>query len=413
MSEVGPRMVVSALAAIIVGVLFWSDATNGIHLLWFGSTLFVSVNSWLLIRHYRQTAIPTNMDNPGFLRKWRWVNLYLSVIWGLLWSLTPFLFFPDATLVQIFSVLLLMVVLSSTPSVTMGCYPEIYITFLTPVFCSFGYHMFQLPLDGWLHVAIVPLTWMSLVLYSVLIFKTQIEAIVLRLQLADAKEDADAANLAKTRFLAIASHDLRQSIQAASLYADHLGRVATDDTAEPVAKLQRVLQEGSRLLNYLLGMARAESRALVINTCDVDISVVENDLKTLFDASAQRKGLTFTLDLPREQLHTDPLLFRQILENLIANAIQYTSQGNVSVKGTRRGGQLQIDVRDTGPGIPQEHHANIFGEFNSLNPRGDSAGLGLFIVQRACRALNISLTLESSAGVGSCFKLQVPLNTTA
>lgn len=411
MSEVGPRMIASALTAAVVGALFWSATSHTAHLLWFGTTLFVAVNSWGLIRHYRQTFTPSKKNDPRFLRKWRLANLYLSVIWGVLWSLTPILFFPDASLVQIFSILLLMVVLSSTPSVTMGCYPEIYITFLTPVFCSFGYHMAQLPLDGWLHLAIVPFTWLSLVLYSVLTFKTQLEAIVLRLELAEAKEEADAANLAKTRFLAIASHDLRQSIQAATFYAEHLGRA--DDAPEPVARLQRVLKEGGRLLDYLLGMAKVESQTLVINPSAVDLATVATDLKTLFEAAAQAKGLSFTIDLPGKQLQTDPLLFRQILENLIANAIRYTARGHIAVQGSLQAGHLEVEISDTGPGIAPEHQANIFREFQSLSQHQDSTGLGLFIVQRACGALNIELSLESSPDTGSAFRLKVPLETAA
>ena len=171
MAEVGSRMVGSVIVACIVGLMFYSSATANALLTWFSGILFVAVNSWFLIRwHYRSDHENRSLS---YVRTWHWVNLYLSVIWGIFWALTPFLFFPDASQIQILSLLLLVVVASSMPSVTMGCYPDIYITFLTPVFFSFSWHLLSVDFGGEiLPLIIAPLTWMMLVLFSIVIHRT-------------------------------------------------------------------------------------------------------------------------------------------------------------------------------------------------------------------------------------------------
>ncbi len=140
MTEVGSRMISAVIGAALVGAMFYKSAPMSSILIWFGGICFVGINSWLLIRYHKRHPEPEHSTrNLAYVRRWHWLNLYQAAIWGLLWALTPFLFFPDASNIQVLSVLMMVVVLSSTPSITMGCYPDIYITFLTPVFFSFGF----------------------------------------------------------------------------------------------------------------------------------------------------------------------------------------------------------------------------------------------------------------------------------
>jgi|TARA_R110000851_G_scaffold328519_1_gene499211 two-component system, sensor histidine kinase len=408
MQEVGARMVSSVIAALVIGVLFVSNLDLSEMYLWFGMIAFVSLNSWLIIRNYHRVRPRADLANPRFLATWRFLNLYLSVIWGALWSLAPFLFFPDASLVQIFSVLLMIIILSSTPSVTMGCYPEIYITFLTPVFCSFGYHMVELPMEGWLHKWLVPAAWLSLVVYSLLIFKTQVGAIILRIRLRDAREEADAANLAKTRMLAIASHDLRHAIQAATLYSAELSTIAEPSQVNTIGKIRSVLDQGNRLLDHLLGVTHFESQALAVSPEEVKFSDVQSDLLSVFAAEAQAKQLDLRLELENETIFTDKVLFVQILENLIGNALRYTDEGHVTVRSRRLGDGLEVTVADSGPGFDPDRVSRVFEAYQSFGGHPESRGLGLYIVKRAADALGILITLESVQGEGATFHLMLP-----
>lgn len=408
MHEVGARMVSSAMAALVIGVLFDSNLDLYESFFWFGIIAFVSFNSWFIIRHYHRIRPEADLENPRFLAKWRFLNLYLSVIWGALWSLAPFLFFPDASLVQIFSVLLMIIILASTPSVTMGCYPEIYITFLTPVFLSFGYHMIELPIEGWLHKWLVPAAWLSLVVYSLLVFKTQVGSIILRIRLKEAREEADAANLAKTRMLAIASHDLRHAIQAATLYSAELSSIAEPSQVDTIGKIRSVLDQGNRLLDHLLGVTHFESQALAVSPEEVELSAIQQDLLSIFAAEARAKQLDLRLELGNERIFTDKVLFLQILENLIGNAIRYTESGHVTVLTRRFDDRIQVTVADSGPGFEPDQVSRVFEAYQSFGGHPQSSGLGLYIVKRATDALGISITLESAKGQGVRFDLMLP-----
>ena len=414
MSEVGSRMISSAIGAGLVGLMFYGSASNLSLGLWFAAVLFVAFNSWFIIhRHYQNPPKDQSLKNIAYVTRWHWLNLYLAVIWGILWGLTPFLFFPEASQVQILSVLMLVVVLVSTPSVTMGCYPDIYITFLTPVFFSFGWHLLGVDFGGeWLPIIIAPFTWVSLVVFSVMIHRTHMEAIILRLEHRHSEKLAQKRNQAKTRFIAVASHDLRQPIQAARLYSEAMQsntRLRDDHT---VNKLVNSLHSASQLLDRLLDISRIDAGVVKVVKKTQSLDDALNRLASTHAIHAQNKSLTFLLETEPLWAEMDVEIVTVILDNLLANAIRYTSRGKVKLKAQKRDGNVCIDIEDTGVGMTPLELEDAFEEFVQLagneKRSRQGMGLGLPIVKRLCYLHGINLEVTSKPNKGTHFKLSWP-----
>ncbi len=232
-------------------------------------------------------------------------------------------------------------------------------------------------------------------------------------ELQAAREQADRANQAKSRFLATASHDLRQPLQSLSLLAGTLRRLATSPVAlEAVESLELAIRTMSRLLNALLDVSKLESGKIRPDTRDFPLSLLFRELQSEFSSSAQGKGLELVVDAPGESAHSDPLLVGQILRNLLANAIRYTNKGTVTLACRRDGDTLRIEVRDTGIGIPADQLAYIYDEFYQVGTHPGVAregyGLGLSIVQRVVALLRLQITVSSEVGRGTTFCLTLP-----
>ena len=413
MAEVGSRMVGSVIVACIVGLMFYSSATANALLTWFSGILFVAVNSWFLIRwHYRSDHENRSLS---YVRTWHWVNLYLSVIWGIFWALTPFLFFPDASQIQILSLLLLVVVASSMPSVTMGCYPDIYITFLTPVFFSFSWHLLSVDFGGEiLPLIIAPLTWMMLVLFSIVIHRTHMESIILRLEHRNAQELADERTASKTRFIAVASHDLRQPVQAARLYAEAMLSNPDMRNQETSEKLARSLSSASHLLDRLLDISKLDAGVLEVNRQTIRVQKVLNEISAVHSVHALEKGIHLRVEGEPCLVSADRSILIEILDNVIGNAVRYTEQGEVTLSAYSSGGSVCLTVKDTGQGIPKSKQAIVFEEFVQLDSGPEvvtgsaGMGLGLPIVKRLCELHAIPFEFESEVGVGTSFRFYLP-----
>ena len=414
MSEVGSRMVTTVIGAGLVGLMFYSSAPFSALVIWFAAIAFVALNSWLIIRHhYRQPARDQSLANIGYVRRWHWLNLYLSVIWGILWGLTPFLFFPDASQVQVLSVLMLVVVLVSTPSVTMGCYPDIYITFLTPVFFSFGWHLLSVDFGGeWLPVIIAPFTWVSLVAFSVMIHRTHMEAIILRLEHRDSEKLAQRRTQAKTRFIAVASHDLRQPVQAARLYAEAMQSNVDLRNDITINKLTDSLHSASQLLDRLLDISRMDAGVVKVKKTRQRLDETLNRLAATHAIHAQEKSLSFSLQTEQLWADMDTGIVSEILDNLLANAIRYTHKGSVKLLASNHHGMISVEVSDTGAGMTEQELDDAFEEFVQLADSEESArqgmGLGLPIVKRLCHLHGIKLDVMSKPGKGTTIRLCWP-----
>ena len=228
-----------------------------------------------------------------------------------------------------------------------------------------------------------------------------------------AKREAEEANLSKTRFLAAASHDILQPLNAARLYATSLvERDRRDGDARLAQNVDASLEAVEEILTALLDISRLDSGAMKAEIASFRIEDILNQLRLEFEPIASEKGLSLTFVPCTLTIRSDRRLLRRLLQNLVSNAIKYTARGRVVVGCRRRAGQLRIEVWDTGHGIPASKQKAVFREFQRLDQGARAArglGLGLSIVERIGRVLDHPITLRSQPGQGSVFSVTVPI----
>lgn len=231
---------------------------------------------------------------------------------------------------------------------------------------------------------------------------------------ARARAAAEEANRAKSRFLAAASHDLRQPIQAAALFLAALRqRVEGAELLTLVSQLGQCLGQTQALLDQLLDMSRLDAQLLRVEPREVALGDLLERLELEFAGPAAERGLGLRIAATSLFVTADPLLLFRILQNLVANGLRYTERGKVLVGVRRRGLRARISVYDSGIGIPADKQEVIFEEFQQLaNPARDRTrglGLGLAIVKRLAGLMGLPLGLESAPGRGSHFWIEAPL----
>jgi len=232
--------------------------------------------------------------------------------------------------------------------------------------------------------------------------------------LADqARESADRANQGKSRFLATASHDLRQPLQTLEFLNGALRRRATDHYAvEALSQQEQAIGAMSRLLNALLDISKLESGAIRPEPTDFTVAAIFEELRMEFASIAANKGLQLEIESCKDAVHSDPSLVEQILRNLVSNALKYTRVGCVRLRCLHEAALVRIEVLDTGVGIPPDHLPYIYDEFYQVgvpaNSSRDGYGLGLSIVQRLVKLLMLTLEVRSEVGRGSAFSLVLP-----
>ena len=232
-----------------------------------------------------------------------------------------------------------------------------------------------------------------------------------------AKQEAQKANIAKSRFLAAASHDLRQPLQALSLMRGVLARKIRDDKKEEalalVTRLDETAAAMSGMLNTLLDINQLEAGTVNPQFIDFPINDLLERLREEFTYHAGAQNLLLRVIGCGLSVHSDPNLLEQMLRNLLSNALKYTRQGKVLLGCRRRGAMLRIEVWDTGIGIAEQNLQAIFGEYhqlgNTARERRLGLGLGLSIVERLATLLGHPVNVRSQPGKGSVFSVDVML----
>jgi signal transduction histidine kinase/ActR/RegA family two-component response regulator len=227
-----------------------------------------------------------------------------------------------------------------------------------------------------------------------------------------ARENAEQANRAKTRFLAAASHDLRQPLHAMELFIAALEATAEQEEVHAiVGDLREACNAAGRLLNALLDVSELESGKLECRFMDFPVQQLLDRMVCVYGPQAGECGLVLRHVPSSHVVHSDPHLLERILGNLLSNAMRYTPEGRILLGCRRRGDKLRIEVWDTGPGIPEEERQRIFEEFHQLDnaardPRR-GVGLGLAIVRRLANILGHEIFLHSVRGQGSVFAIEL------
>lgn len=235
-------------------------------------------------------------------------------------------------------------------------------------------------------------------------------------ELAGQKNAAERANTAKSRFLAAASHDLRQPLHALSLFATDLQRQVTSGNTHDLPRLAEQIAASTvvlgNLLDSLLDISRLDVAGIKPDRSPAAIQPMFDRVAESFRRSALDRNMRLRFRPSRLWVETDPVMLERMISNLVSNALRYTrAGGTVLVAARRHGEQVMIEVRDSGIGIAPEHQAAIFAEFyqvgNTAREHDKGLGLGLSIVDRLARALGITVTLRSRPGQGTTFSLLV------
>jgi two-component system CheB/CheR fusion protein len=231
----------------------------------------------------------------------------------------------------------------------------------------------------------------------------------------EAKTKADSAVAAKSRFLATASHDLRQPLQSLTMLSEALIQKVESPELVELGKQQCASLANMRsLLNSLLDISKLDTNGMEVVFEDVDLLSEVTQVCAGLQAEAEKKALTLTINVQARIVRSDPDLLKQVLQNLVGNAIRYTRQGGVEIVSSVVGDAMKIEVRDTGIGIPADQLSHIFEEFYQIgrDPQQGNVGLGLglAIAHRVTEKLGSRIEVESEVGKGSVFSFELPLS---
>jgi len=232
-------------------------------------------------------------------------------------------------------------------------------------------------------------------------------------ELARQKEAAEQANTAKSKFLAAASHDLRQPLHALGLFAASLKQiVSTPEQLVLTEKIEASVNAQEEMFNALLDLSRLDAESLQPQIQTFALQNIFDRIARDYAAQAREKGLRLVVRSSPLEVRSDPVLLTRILSNLVNNALRYTTHGGIVVAARKRGDSVRIQVWDTGIGISEADLPHIFDEYyqvgNAARNRKQGLGLGLNIVQRLCRLLAHPIEVRSSQGRGSVFSLTLP-----
>ena len=236
----------------------------------------------------------------------------------------------------------------------------------------------------------------------------------------DRTQQLEAANQAKSRFLAAASHDLRQPLHALGLFVEQLrGRGSPNERDRVVDRIEASVAAMNELFTALLDISKLDAGALTPDVTAFPVERLFRRIEATFAEVAREKGLSLRVVPTSAWVRSDFILLERILFNLVSNALRYTPRGGIVVGCRKRGEHLRIEVWDTGSGIPEDQRDKIFGEFYRLGEQdrdrredlgadlGAGLGLGLAIVDRLCRLLKYPIALTSVVNKGSCFVITV------
>lgn len=384
---------------------------------------------------YLLTAIRFAMSRRFFARpregdailRWAWLAAGFSWVSGLLWGWLGWVgFLPEEPALLSFTVIVLTgLVCGTVPS--LAAFPPALIGSILATVIPVAIRCITSGSDMtgaflFLLAALVAINFY----YCRISYRMLRETITLRLEnerlvdhLKEERDRAQSADRSKTRFLAAASHDLRQPIHALSLIVSTLamlgrrGDVAAGEAVGLAGRARTIVGSLSGLLNALLDISKLDAGVVTVAREPVDLGQLFRDLDHEYLSEAHQRGLDWRVAGRDVMVDSDPMMLKRILSNLISNAFRYTARGGVLLGCRRRGDQVEIQVWDTGFGIAPEQQQTVFEEFVQLhNPARDRTqglGLGLAIVRRTAELLGHPLKLVSRPAQGSMFSITVPL----
>ena len=427
------RLLVRNIPALIAGTMLVATGTAGLLLVnhqswplvasWLGVMALLCGWRWSLWRRFMRES-PSESQAPAWARRMVVASALAGLVWG---SLTGLFFsLEDPYTLGVVVMVLASIVASATQS--LAPYFPAHLAFGVLVMVPFALRCL---LTGEARTVILGLLALAFLVMAEL-FSKRIAASIeesLRLrfenealvaEVSRARDAAEAASRAKTRFLATASHDLRQPIHAMGLFVPALQTMARREHVAPQAlgavadRMHLALQTMGQLLGRLLDVSRLDAGVVEVKSRAVALAPLIETAVDEVTTTARGKGLTIRVREPGLWVQSDPAVLHAILSNLLGNAVRYTHKGGILRAARRRGDQVLLQVWDTGIGIAQSDQGRLSEEFfQGGNAHEDATqsrgfGLGLAIAQRSARLLGTSLRWRSRLGRGSVFELPLP-----
>ncbi|MGQ7843264.1 ATP-binding protein [Granulosicoccus sp. 3-233] len=400
---------------LIVVMLYWSLLPHGVIVLWCIASIGIYVaRIALALAYQRQPAIDRS--------PYRWGHYFTAscLVSGLLWGISGWLFFiPGAESQQ--TVLYVLVVGTAAGAIIISSYwmPG-YLAYAIPAISLLSLNLF---IRGDFDDAVLG---GMLILYLAMVIgvarkvreqaysgiKLRFDNLDLVERLQEQKLEAERSNRAKTQFLAAANHDLRQPVHALSLLSYSIkSELGSERGKSLYLHLSQAVDNLNSLLSSLLDLSQLDAGALKVQISEFPIASIATSIQSDYQSLAAEKDIKFKVVACHGGIRTDFVLLRRLIGNLVSNAIRHTHSGTVMVAFRRRGEQILVQVWDTGIGIPESEHREIFREFYQLgNPQRDSEkglGLGLAICTRIAQLLGTSLNLRSRMGKGTVFSFEL------
>lgn len=417
-----PRSSLGVLVGAVTVVWgLWSEVEHAILLAWLAAIGAIMTWRMALYRAFPKAG-PSGDQVAYWERTWTLSTGVHGSVWG---STALIMYVPQSPEHQALLLVALFAISTAAVPLVVRHLPSLY----TFVLCVLAPVMIRLAFDGDdAQIALVMIS--ALVMYGIFIFGTELhqtitESVRRRYQNIDlidqlteqtakaeaAREEADAANRMKTRFLAAASHDLRQPMHALGLFSDSLRRRIREPEERALA--ERICQSAESIeqtFDALLDISRLDAGIVQATIEPCALQAILERVSRDCAADAQAKGISLTVRPTSLGVLSDGVLLERIVRNLAANAVRYTQQGGVLIACRARRDVVSIEVWDTGIGIARDMHERIFDEFYQAaeRDRREGLGLGLAIVKRLTRLLNGTLTLRSEPGRGSVFKVALP-----
>jgi two-component system, sensor histidine kinase len=379
------------------------------------------VYTWVIARFLQWRAFNRINPAPSDMRPWRSLGIGGSAVAGMIWGVgAVVLYVPNGLAYQLFLVMGLVGMgagcVYASASVMPSFFAYFYPSILFPAVLFLRTHDSLHFITGIMMVAYVTLmTPFALRVYRLIddSIKLRFENLGLIGELREQKDAAENANIAKSRFLAAASHDLRQPLHALGLFVQALQETPlASRERQVIGNIRRSVDAMEELFNALLDISRLDAGVVQPHITTIPLAAVFDRVRFEFSPIARQKRLSLVVMKTSLYVKTDPFLLGRLIRNLLSNAVRYTDQGGVVLGCRRTNNEVRVEVWDTGKGIPAELHEEVFREFFQLdNPERDrrkGLGLGLAIVERLAKLLNYRVGLRSTLGKGSVFSITVP-----
>jgi signal transduction histidine kinase/CheY-like chemotaxis protein len=345
---------------------------------------------------------------------WKKISDIPLIVFSLHIASAPWLFLQMEADIYLYTLFIMIISLSGTVTHAIAYYFERLVIFATLPLLSLAAKFYTMDGENYFEIYIVlVLVWTGLITFAHRINKSLMSSIVLKFEHIQARSNAERINAEKSQFIAAASHDIRQPLQAINLLVNTLRSGNTKPKDDVLfERLENSVDSMSDLLNSMLDVSKLDAQVIVPQPQHLCLTTLLEKLRGELTPFAKAKDINLVIASDNNTLFADAILLKQVLNNLLSNAIRYTNYGTITLSAQNDSGQIKVSVKDTGIGIASEDKEVIFLEFHQLhNPERDQnkgLGLGLSIVKRLCILQNWALSLDSELGVGSCFSFKVP-----